>query len=295
MGLLDERGVVVTGSGRGLGRAYALAAAREGAGVVVNDIDAEEAEKVVAEIEAGGGRAVASGASIADWDSCGELIETCVREFGQIDGLVNNAVAYSYYGMPWDEQGETIKTQIDVNVTGALYCAAQALRRMVAQRRGSLVNISSRGVMGQGGMAVYSASKGALMSATYAQAMDAMPHNVRVNAICPAAFTRGHTLAGAHANYAKSIAGSPDLVAPAVVYLLSDLSEGVTGQMVVMLGEKLSLMRRPEVLGRVEERERWTPQEIGEVLEREFGTDLQPVGVTAAGPYEWSPAVAETA
>ena len=190
MGLLDDRAVVITGAGRGLGRSYAVAAAREGAGVVVNDIDIDEAEGVVAEIRHEGGRAVASGASVADWDSAGELIETCVEAFGRMDGLVNNAVVYNYFGMPWDEQADTIKTQIEVNVVGALYCAAHVLRHMVAQRRGSLVNIASRGIMGQSGMAVYSTSKGALASATYAQAMDAMPHNVRVNAICP---VRRHT------------------------------------------------------------------------------------------------------
>ena len=293
MGLLNEQAVVITGSGRGLGRAYALAVAREGAGVVVNDIDVEEAAMVVAEIEREGGRAVASGASVADWDQAGDLIETCVREFGRIDGLVNNAVAYSYYGPPWEEQGDTIKTQIDVNVTGALYCAAHALRRLVAQRSGSVINVSSRGVMGQSGMTVYASSKAALATATYSQAMDAMAYNVRVNALCPAGFTRGHTLAGDHAAYAKSIATSPDLVAPAVVYLLSDLSLGLTGQMVVMLGRKLSLMRRPEVLPHVVERDDWTPADIADVLDREFRAEFQPVGVTAEGVYAWTTATVE--
>lgn len=289
MALLEQRGVVITGAGRGLGRSYAKAVAREGAGVVVNDIDIAEAERVAAEIEREGGSAIASGASVAGWESSGELIETCVREFGRIDGLVNNAVAYSYFGPPWEEHGDTIKTQIDVNVTGALYCAAHALRHMVAQCSGSLVNIASRGIMGQSGMTVYSASKAALATATYAQAMDVMPFNVRVNALCPAGFTRGHTLAGQNAEYAKSIAGSPDLVAPGIVYLLSDLSEGVTGQLLVLLGRKLGLMRRPEMLDRVEERDEWTAQEIAEVLERGFRSDFQPVGVTASGPYAWDP------
>jgi NAD(P)-dependent dehydrogenase (short-subunit alcohol dehydrogenase family) len=290
MGLLDGRAVVITGSGRGLGRSYALAAAREGAGVVVNDIDVEEAEQVVHEIEANGGRAVASNASVADWESSGELIATCVREFGQIDGLVNNAVAYSYFGPPWDEQGETIRSQIEVNVIGALYCAAHALRHMVTQRSGSLVNIASRGMMGQSGMAVYSASKGALASATYAQAMDVMRYNVRVNALCPAGFTRGHLLAGQNADYAKSIAVSPDLTAPGIVYLLSDLSDGVTGQVVVLLGHRLGLMRRPEMIERVEERDKWTAEEIAAAIDRHYRTDFQPVGITADGPYAWTPA-----
>jgi NAD(P)-dependent dehydrogenase (short-subunit alcohol dehydrogenase family) len=291
MGLLDQRGIVITGAGRGLGRCYALAVAREGAGVVVNDIDVKEAQAVVAEIEREGGTAIASGASVAGWESAGELIETCVREFGRLDGLVNNAVAYSYFGPPWEEQGDTIKTQIDVNVTGALYCAAHALRRMVAQRSGSLINIASRGIMGQSGMAVYSASKGALASATYAQAMDVMEHNVRVNAFCPAGFTRGHTLAGQNAEYARSIAAPPELVAPGIVYLLSDLSDGVTGQLLVLLGHKLGLMRRPEMLEHIEQRDEWTAQEIADLVEREFRRDFQPVGITASGPYAWQPAV----
>ena len=198
MGLLDDRAVVITGAGRGLGRSYTVAAAREGAGVVVNDIDIDEAERVVAEIRHDGGRALASGASVADWDSAGHLMKTCVEAFGRMDGLVNNAVVYNYFGMPWDEQADTIKTQIEVNVLGALYCAAHTLRHMVAQRRGSLVNIASRGIMGQSGMAVYSTTKGALASATYSQAMDAMPHNVRVNAVCPSAATRAYDIAGEH-------------------------------------------------------------------------------------------------
>ena len=292
MGLLDDRAVVITGAGRGLGRSYAVAAAREGAGVVVNDIDIDEAERVVAEIRHDGGRAVASGASVADWDSAGHLIETCVEAFGRMDGLVNNAVVYNYFGMPWDEQPDTIKTQIEVNVLGALYCAAHALRHMVAQRRGSLVNIASRGIMGQSGMAVYSTTKGALASATYSQAMDAMPHNVRVNAICPSAATRAYDIAGEHAEYARVHAGSPDLVAPAIVYLLSDLSRDVTGQIIVMMNGKLSLMRRPEVLERSEERERWTAEEVAEAIDERFRCDFQPVGVTASGPYKWEPAPA---
>jgi NAD(P)-dependent dehydrogenase (short-subunit alcohol dehydrogenase family) len=289
MGLLDDRAVVITGSGRGLGRAYALAAAREGAAVVVNDIDVEVAEAVVAEIEAEGGRAVASGASVADWDSAGALVATCVAEFGQIDGLVNNAVVYNYYGMPWDEQADTIKAQIDVNVTGALYCAAHALCHMVAQRRGSLVNIASRGIMGQSGMAVYSASKGALASATYSQAMDAMAHNVRVNAICPSGATRAYDIAGEYAEYARVHAGPPDRVAPAIVYLLSDLSRDVTGQLIVMMNGKLSLMLRPQVLDRWEERDDWTAQELAEVIDDKYRPDFQPVGITATGPYNWEP------
>src|SRR5581483_6486093 len=111
--LLSGRGVVITGAGRGLGRAFALAAAAAGAGVVVNDVDIEQADEVVAEIEAAGGRAVAARGSVADWGQAEALIDECVQRFGAIDGLVNNAVAYTYYGHPWDEGEQQIREAVD--------------------------------------------------------------------------------------------------------------------------------------------------------------------------------------
>jgi NAD(P)-dependent dehydrogenase (short-subunit alcohol dehydrogenase family) len=96
MPLLEQRNVVVTGAGRGLGRSFAIAAAREGAGVVVNDVDGEVAQEVVEEIRGEGGRALAAVASITEWDSAAKIVDGCVLAFGSIDGLVNNAVAYGF-------------------------------------------------------------------------------------------------------------------------------------------------------------------------------------------------------
>ncbi len=292
MGLLDGRAVVITGAGRGLGRSFALGAAREGASVVVNDIDVDEAERVVAEIAQEGGRSIVSGASVATWESSGELISTCVEEFGSLDGFVNNAVAYPFFGPPWEQDGDTIRSAVEVNIMGALFCGAHALKQMVAQGHGSLVNVSSRLMMGMPGFAVYSAAKGALASATYSQALDAMPYNVRVNALAPAGQTRGHTMGAKYAGFAQSVAESPDLCAPGVVYLLSDLSKEITGQVLLLMGRKLSLMRRPQVLERVEERDQWTAHEIADMIEGEFREELQPVGITATDPYEWNPSPA---
>ena len=260
MGLLDGRAVVITGAGRGLGRSFAMAVACEGAGVVVNDIDVDEAEKVAGEIAAEGGQAVSSGASVASWDGAGALVQRCVDEFGSLDGFVNNAVTYTFFGPPWEEDGDSIRASVEVNVMGALFCGARALGQMVKQRSGSLVNVSSRLVMGMPGMSVYCAAKGALASATYAQAMDAMPHNVRVNAFGPAGQTRAHEMGAQYAGYAKSVAESPDLCGPGVVYLLSDLSKDITGQLVIQLGRKLGLMRRSEMVDKVFEQDEWTAQ-----------------------------------
>lgn len=282
-GLLQGRGIVVTGAGRGLGRSYAIACAREGAGVVVNDLDVEEARAVAAEIEAEGGNAVAFGGSVAEWETAEEMVDRCVREYGAIDGLVNNAIAYSYFGAPWDQDQETVRREVEVCVNGTIFCGIQAMRRMVERRRGSIVNTTSRSMMGVTGMSTYVAVKGAAASATFAWALELMPHDVRVNAIAPGAHTRSHALATAAGTIRPSqqFGSSPDLVAPAVVYLLSDLSSRVTGQVVVMLGGRLGLLRHPKLLGEYQEQDEWTPEQLAEAFERVYGADLQPIGFEA--------------
>jgi NAD(P)-dependent dehydrogenase (short-subunit alcohol dehydrogenase family) len=286
MGLLEQRGVVVTGAGRGLGRAFALAVAREGAGVVVNDIDADVAQEVVDEIRTHGGRAVCAVASITDWDSAAVIIERCVDEFGAIDGLVNNAVAYAF-GYAWEQEPDEIRRQIEVNLVGSLYCGAHAMRRMREQRRGSIVNLTSNVMMGNVGMSTYGATKGALASATFGWALELMPYNVRVNALAPGAMTRGNELAGEFRR-ANRAPDPPDMIAPAVVFLLSDLATEITGQIVMLMGRRLGLISHPSVLDPVIERDDWTAETIADAYENTYREQFQPVG-RAATAYEWAP------
>jgi NAD(P)-dependent dehydrogenase (short-subunit alcohol dehydrogenase family) len=285
-GLLEGRGVVVTGAGRGLGRAFALAAARAGAGVVVNDVDLPEAGEVVREIEAADGRAVASGASVADWSSAEELVETCVRAFGSIDGLVNNAVAYGHFGVPWEETEELIRRQVEVAVLGTLFCGTHAMRRMRAQGGGSIVNVTSRTHIGIPGMSTYVTTKGAVASATYAWALDLLEEGIRVNALAPAALTRGHKLAG-EGSFAAPFKKSPDLVAPAVVYLLSDLSRPLTGQVVLSMGGRVGLMAHPKAFELSDEHDEWTAESVAREIESRYDDLLQPVGVEQVGRDRW--------
>ncbi|HTX07875.1 MAG TPA: SDR family oxidoreductase [Solirubrobacteraceae bacterium] len=283
--LLAGRGVVVTGAGRGLGRAFALAIGREGAGVVVNDVDTDEARAVAAEIDRDGGRAVVSAGSVASWADAEAMIDSCIDAFGAIDGLVNNAVAYTYYGPPWDEGEEQIRTATDVAVLGTLFCGVHAMRRMRERGRGSIVNISSRAHMGTRGMSTYVAVKGAVASATYGWALELADSGVRVNALAPGAYTRAHDLAvaaGIYTDTHRAIGAPPEVVAPAVVYLLSDLSAHLTGQTLAMLSGKLGLIAPPRPLEHTVERERWTAQEIAEVLDSEFTDQFQPVGFEAS-------------
>jgi len=279
--LLKDRAVVITGAARGLGRSFAIDAARAGAAVVVNDIDLAEAEAVVGEIAAGGGEALVNGASVASWEQSGELIDCCVRAFGRIDGLVNNAIAYSYLGPPWDESGDQILREVEVGLVGALYCGVHAMRHMREQRSGSIVNVTSRSALGVRGHSTYASVKGALMSTTFAWALELLPYGVRVNALAPGAFTRAHEMALAAGIYRPSQAVnavSPDVVAPATTYLLSDLSSRITGQIMMMLGTRLGLIRHPRTAPHVEARDSWTPEQIAEVVERVYGDELEPVG-----------------
>jgi NAD(P)-dependent dehydrogenase (short-subunit alcohol dehydrogenase family) len=287
MGLLDGRGAVITGAGRGLGRSFAIAAAREGAGVVVNDIDADVAVAVAEEIRAEGGRAVASVHSVTDWDAASELMATCVHEYGSLDGLVNNAVTYSF-GHPWDEDPAQLRRQVEVNVLGPLYCGAHAMRRMRNQRRGSIVNLTSDILMGKAGMSTYGTAKGAMASATFGWALEMMPYNVRVNALAPGAMTRAARLAGKFGRPDKNDDPPPEAVAPAIVFLLSDLSAGVTGQLVMLMGRRLGLISHPALLEPVLECDAWSAETIAAAYERVYRAKLQPVG-RGAVEYEWRP------
>jgi NAD(P)-dependent dehydrogenase (short-subunit alcohol dehydrogenase family) len=286
MPLLEQRNVVVTGAGRGLGRSFAIAAAREGAGVVVNDVDGEVAQEVVEEIRGEGGRALAAVASITEWDSAAKIVDGCVLAFGSIDGLVNNAVAYGF-GHPWDQEPGEIRRQIEVNVVGALYCGAHAMRHMRRQRRGSIVNLTSNVMMGNVGMSTYGATKGALASVTFGWALELMGDNVRVNALAPGAMTRGNELAGEFRRPNRA-PDSPDMVAPAVVFLLSDLSAGMTGQIVMLMGRRLGLISHSKVLEPVLEHDAWSAESIADAYERVYRPQFQPVG-RAASAYEWLP------
>jgi NAD(P)-dependent dehydrogenase (short-subunit alcohol dehydrogenase family) len=275
--LLEGRGVVVTGAGRGLGRAYALAAARESGGIVVNDVDGEVAHGVVEEIRREGGRAIASVASISEWDATAELIAACVREYGSCDGLVNNAVVYSF-DHPWDEDPAQTRRQVEVNILGALYCGAHALRQMKNQRRGSIVNVVSDVMMGAVGMSTYAAAKGAMASVTRAWALEMRPHDIRVNAISPGALTRVAKLSGRFGRPDKTDDPLPETIAPAVVFLLSDLSEGITGQLVLRKGRQLGLVGYPGPIEPVLEADEWSSQAIADAFAGVLRAKLQPVG-----------------
>lgn len=246
MSALAGRVVVVTGAGRGLGRAYAEDAGRAGAAVVVNDIDLDEARAVAAALP----RAVASGHDISDPAQVDALIALARERYGRIDGLVNNAGLY-YEATPWEDDPERIRRLLDVNVGGSLLCTAAAARVFHAQGEGgAIVNATSGALFGFPTTSTYSASKGAIASLTLCTAIDLAEIGVRVNAVAPVAATRLTLAARAGRRFTPDGARSaplqgiesrtPDRIAPLVTFLLSPLSDPIAGALYRFDGVRLS-------------------------------------------------------
>lgn len=287
-GGLAGTAVVITGAGRGLGRAYAHAAGAAGAGVVVNDVDGAEADRVTAEIGASGGRAVASAHDVSDAGQAEALIDAAVTAFGRLDGLVNNAGIY-HESPPWEEDPQRMWRAVSVNVLGAMYCLAAASRVMRAGGGGSIVNASSGGLFGFPTVSTYATTKGALLALTRSAALDLEACGVRVNAISPMAITRmtgsalGRRLVpsgAADAPLAGITERTPERIAPLVTYLLGPRSTGITGQFFRFDGNRISVVPQvpfddhPGVV-----REAWDVDDVAEAFDGPLGEHLQPYGV----------------
>jgi NAD(P)-dependent dehydrogenase (short-subunit alcohol dehydrogenase family) len=280
-GFLSGKAVVVTGAGRGLGAAYAELAAAEGASVIVNDVDEGLAAQVAASIRARGGRAEAAAGSVADWDGAGAIIQACVEAFGAIDGLVNNAGIFRLAG-PAEQDPDDFRAVLEVNVLGTAYCGLHAIRAMLRRGTGSIVNVTSGSHAGSAAMGAYGASKGAVASLTYCWAADLAGTGVRVNAVSPNAHTR---MADAYEAYlgaaaqGQNVAKPPAQNAPAVVYLLSDASAGLHGQVVRIDGDELSMVAHPAVQGDGALNPAWTVAAVAEAFAAGAVGPLSPVGL----------------
>ncbi|MFC3889997.1 SDR family NAD(P)-dependent oxidoreductase [Lentzea rhizosphaerae] len=282
MGILDGKAVVITGAGRGLGEAYAMHAALAGASVVVNDNDGDLAERVAEHIRGYGGRAVASNHTVADPSEAAKIVDLCVDEFGRVDGLVNNA-GLNYETAPWEDDPETIKHVVEVNVLGVIYVGIAAMRAMRSSGGGSIINISSGASFGQRKLATYSATKGAVASLSYSWALDLESEGIRVNAVCPVAHTR---MVWKSERSLRAIPAdrTPGKVAPLVLFLLSDRSEGITGQVVRCNGRQLHIVGQPYFKQPILESDNWDTASVERAFTGVLQAHLEPYGLEKRMP-----------
>ncbi|MFZ8885462.1 MAG: SDR family oxidoreductase [Steroidobacteraceae bacterium] len=285
-GICNGRVVIVTGAGRGLGREYALAFAREGASVVVNDLgtslggegtDPATAQAVVDEIRAAGGQAVANGDDVADWEGAQRLVRTALDAFGRLDVVVNNA-GFVRDRMFVSQSLEEWDAVIRVHLRGHFCVTSHACAHWRAEQKAGrpvdarIINTSSgAGLQGSFSQSVYSAAKGGIASLTLVQAAELGRYGITANALAPAARTRMTEQAFADKMRAPDAgfdAQDPANVAPLVVWLGSAQSAGVTGMVFDIEGGRITIANGWNDGPTVDKGARWDPAELGPVVAR---------------------------
>jgi 2-deoxy-D-gluconate 3-dehydrogenase len=245
MSQLNGKIALITGGGRGLGRAIALAYADAGADVVVASRQREHLDQVVNAIRAKSRRAIAVQVEVSDPASVAQMVEQTRNEFGRVDILVNSA------GMGWDEKltamsDESWNQVIATNLSGTFYACRDVARVMIEQKSGNIINLASiMGAKSAPGLGAYSASKAGIIALTKTLALETARHNVRVNAIAPGYFRTDMNSAALDdpAIGAKIIgriplrrAGKPEEIGGLAVYLASDDASFVTGEIYFISG-----------------------------------------------------------
>lgn len=247
MGRLQDKVALVTGSGSGIGRATAILFAREGAKVVVADRDPVGGNATVEAIRGAGGEAVFAQADVSRENDCASMVQVAVERFGRIDVLHNHAGILHPLDGPITELSEkAIDETFAINCKGMLFTAKYAVRQMIRQGGGAIVNTGSDlAYIGLANLTAYTASKSAVVGVTRTLAVELAPHKIRVNAVCP-----GFTYTNMNVDMAKNTTlmeemkkdylmkqlGRPEDVAYAVLYLASDEAAFTTGACLVVDG-----------------------------------------------------------
>jgi NAD(P)-dependent dehydrogenase (short-subunit alcohol dehydrogenase family) len=297
---LDDKVAVVTGSGRGLGRAYALALARAGARVVVNDVDGDAARETVEAVVGEGGRAVAEVCAVGDADAADALVARAVSEFGRLDAMVTNAGVLRDRVL-WKMSDEDFDLVVHTHLRGTFTCARAAAVQMRAQEEdGRIIVVGSpAGQCGNFGQTNYAAAKAGIVAFARTWAMELARSAITVNAIVPTAWTQmtasipiyeplverveaGEPLPR-EVRQAHAI-GMPEDSAALVVFLASDAAADITGQAIGIGGDRLTMWSHPSEVAAAFSEGGWTPEQIAEnwaatvgAAEQSYGVKLPPL------------------
>jgi NAD(P)-dependent dehydrogenase (short-subunit alcohol dehydrogenase family) len=289
--MLDGKVALVTGAGRGIGRATALAMAAEGARVIVNDhgvtgdgrdASSEPADEVVAEIRAAGGEAIGNAGSVAVYADAEKMIQEGLDLWGRLDVVVNNAgiLRDKIFHKMTEEDWDAV---IAVHLKGTFNTTRVAATAFRAQGSGSVVNFtSSSGLIGNLGQTNYGAAKLGIVAFTRNAALDMTRYNVRCNAIAPFAWTRmTASIPGADDPTNTRVQNlkklSPEQIAPLAVFLASDAAKDVNGQVFGVRGHEIVLFSLPAPVRSLHRSGGWTPQQVAETLPGALATSFTPL------------------
>ena len=288
MGLLDGRVAIVTGSGRGIGREFALCFGGEGAKVVVNDVgvsldgqgtDDDPALRVCKEIESLGGAAVPNYDSVSDFEGAGRIVQTAVDAFGTVDILVNNAgIVRDKSLLKMDESD--FDAVIAVHLKGTFNCTRHAAPVMKEKAYGRIVNItSSAGLRGNFGQTNYGAAKAGIMGMTFVWALELGRYGITVNAVAPSGATRMTAGLFERTGAEPPPEENPALNAPLVAYVASEAAGHVNGQILGRTEYSYSIFQHPKQISWMWRDGGWTPAEVAQDFDKNLGQHLQQVGM----------------
>ena len=289
-GLLQDRVIVVTGAGRGIGASVARLAAREGAQVVVNDlggavdgvgVDAGPANSVVDEITAAGGVAVANGADVSDYDAAGELVQQAIDTYGKLDVLINVAgilrdkMIFNLSPEDWDA---VLKVHLKGTFNTCKHASVywRGLRDENAHNR--IINFTSgSGLHGAPGQPNYAAAKYGIVGLTYSCANALAKYGVTSNCIGPAADTRmNQSIPDERRRLDESAVTGPDNVAPAVAYIASERSDWLNGQVILAAAYDIGLYNVPQIVSQITSDGPWDLPTAFDLMESSFRIAVRP-------------------
>lgn len=301
--MLDGKVVVVTGAGGGIGRDIALMAGANGARVVVNDIgagldgsgqDDGPAARVVSEIKAAGGEAVASLDSVADAEGAQRIVQTALDAFGRLDGVVNNAgiLRDTFFHKMTEEEWDRV---VKVHLYGSFHVSRAAASVFKQQQSGSLVHMTSTsGLIGNLAQANYSAAKLGIVGLSKSIALDMQRFGVRSNCIAPFAWSRMISSIKVdspeqEARVARLQQMTPAKIAPLAVYLLSEHATSVSGQIFCVRNNEILLFSQPRPVRSVQREGGWTPEQIAEHAMPALSASFHGLDVSS-DVFTWDPA-----